>query len=70
MKIGNKLNQFKKKMIKMNSEEALFKLKQLQQLNDTEASHIAADKILCDFLISLGYSHIVEEFNKVDKWYA
>lgn len=35
-----------------------------------EDTHRNADKILCDFLESLGYHQIVKAFNDVDKHYA
>lgn len=37
---------------------------------DIEQNHQEADKILCDFLIEIGYSDIVKEYNKIEKWYA
>ena len=37
---------------------------------DTETRHIAADDILCAVLEKLGYTHLVELYNEVDKWYA
>jgi len=37
---------------------------------DTEDYHIAADKLLCELLIELGYKEVVDEFNKLGKWYA
>ena len=55
----------------MKKSEAVIKqLKQLQDSGDTEASHGEADDILCDFLIHLGYDEVVEEYKKIDKWYA
>lgn len=38
--------------------------------NDPEADHSKADKLLCDFLIELGYSDVVKEWNKIKKYYA
>lgn len=37
---------------------------------DTETGHIAADDILCAVLEKLGYTHLVELYNEVGKWYA
>ena len=37
---------------------------------DTETGHIVADDILCAVLEKLGYTHLVELYNEVDKWYA
>ncbi len=46
-------------------------LKKLQKNNtDPEKAHIIADDVLCVFLKSLGYELIVEEYNKIDKWYS
>lgn len=38
--------------------------------DDEEQGHGLADTILCDFLKHLGYTEIVDEFKKVQKWYA
>lgn len=38
--------------------------------NDEEQGHGLADTILCDFLKHLGYTEIVNEFEKVEKWYS
>ena len=46
------------------------KLKELQGVFDTESNHILADQILCDLLTRLGYNKVVQEFKKIDKWYA
>jgi len=53
----------------MTKEEAIEELKQAK-LKDTEMGHYFADNVLCDFLISLGYTDVVEEYRKVDKWFA
>ena len=37
---------------------------------DTKMGHFEADNILCELLKELGYSDLVEEFEKIDKWYA
>jgi hypothetical protein len=39
-------------------------------LGDAEAAHTKADKVLCNLLKALGYTETVEEFEKLDKWYA
>lgn len=41
-----------------------------QSNRDTEAAHCNVDDYICDLLVELGMDDIVEEFNKVDKWYA
>lgn len=37
---------------------------------DTELAHATADDLLCEFLIFLGYKNLVDQFEKVPKWYA
>ena len=37
---------------------------------DAETYHAEADKALILFLTALGYNRIVEEWEKVEKWYA
>ncbi len=51
-------------------EEIIERLKLAQKNGDTEGAHGMADDALCDLLINLGYSDVVTEYNKVDKWYA
>jgi hypothetical protein len=51
-------------------EKAIEMLRQEQQNFDTEVAHANADAILCKLLISLGYTDVVDEYNKVKKWYA
>lgn len=46
------------------------RLKAAQQNEDIESAHADADDVLCDLLLKLGYTKIVEEYNKVSKWYA
>ena len=53
----------------MTREEAIAALKKEQGSDDIEGSHINADKVLCDLLISLGYGDVVDEFDKIEKWY-
>ncbi len=45
-------------------------LKELQKDNDGERAHVKADKVICDFLTELTYTEVVDEFNKLEKWYA
>lgn len=54
----------------MTREEAIERLKALQQKNDTEIDHYEADRVLCSLLDTLGYADVVAEYNKIDKWYA
>ncbi len=41
-----------------------------RKTEDTENWHGEADKALCLFLRSLGYDKLVDEWEKVPKWYA
>lgn len=54
----------------MDRDKAIAELKQLQKSGDIECAHGDADVILCDLLHALGYSDVVEEWEKVEKWYA
>ncbi len=54
----------------MTREEAIAALKDCQTSGDTEATHSEADDVLCKFLVALGYQDVVDEWEKVDKWYA
>lgn len=58
------------KINKPKSIETIEKLRVLAKSDDTEATHVEADRILCELLISLGYSDVVAEYNKIEKWYA
>jgi len=51
-------------------EEAIQELRDLQVGGDIESEHWQADEILCRVLKSLGETEIVEEWLKVEKWYA
>lgn len=53
----------------MTKEEVIARLKALHN-GDPEESHTEGDRILCDLLVSLGYKEVVEEWKKIDKWYA
>ena len=54
----------------MNKELAIEKLKELQKNGDTEIAHNDADYVLCHLLEALGYGDVVEEYHKIDKWFA
>jgi hypothetical protein len=56
--------------MKKLKEEIIKRLKAEQCNDDTEAAHINADDALCDLLINLGHSDVIDEYNKVKKWYA
>jgi hypothetical protein len=52
-------------------QEVLATLKALQSDNgDPEIEHQEADKQLCLFLVAIGHADIVEQWDKVSKWYA
>lgn len=57
----------------MNEQELndyITRLVKLRDNEDTEAAHIAADDILCEILEELGFTDVVKEYSKIDKWYA
>lgn len=54
----------------ISREEAIEKLKEQQNNEDIEVAHSIADTILCRLLESLGYSDVVKEYDRVEKWYA
>ena len=54
----------------MTEEEAIERLEDLLDMEDTERSHYLADKILIAFLNELGYNEIVDLWKKVDKEYG
>lgn len=53
-------------------DEYLLKMKEIGEKygNDEEVCHGLADDLLCQILNDLGYNDIVEEFEKLPKWYA
>lgn len=52
------------------SEAAVRKLRAIQEMSDTERAHSDADDILRELLNTLGYQDVVDEYDKVEKWYA
>ena len=50
--------------------EAIEKMKECVNNDDTEVAHINADAVLCDVLTQLGYKELVDLYEKVKKWYA
>lgn len=54
----------------MDRQKAIDELKIAQGNFDTEAAHGSADEVLCRLLSALGYQDVVDEWEKVDKWYA
>ena len=53
-----------------NYNHYLEELVALQQVHDLEVAHIRADEILVDILKDLGLENIVNEYEKINKWYA
>lgn len=45
-------------------------LKKSQSNLDIEMAHSDAGDALCDLLVHLGFTDVVEEWKRVDKWYA
>ena len=58
------------KPLAMTRDEAIAKLKAAQNDWDTECAHGDADGVLCALLKSLGYGDVVDEWEKIKKWYA
>jgi len=54
----------------MNREDAIKRLKKAQTNDDRELAHVQADLVLTLLLTSLGYADVVEEYEKIGKWYA
>lgn len=52
--------------------KAIEKLRVAQEVSmaDPEAGHAIADDILCGLLVKLGFAEVVDEWQKVDKWYG
>lgn len=53
-----------------NIEDYINRIRDLANNRDVEGTHIEADKILCEVLKILGQGELVEEFEKLEKWYA
>lgn len=58
------------KIVKEKLKKIEKELKILQNSGDIEESHSIADSYLMEALTLLGCNKIVEEYDKVDKWYA
>ena len=57
--------------MKAEIENALKRLVELGDADDYEASHVEADEILVDLLLSFGCpKEVIEAYNNVGKWYA
>ena len=53
-----------------NYNDYLEKLIALQKLSDIEVAHYEADDVLVELLSNLGFDDIVNEYAKINKWYA
>ena len=49
-----------------NADQAIEKLLATEQLSGMDEPHIMADMVLKELLIALGYSDVVEVYNKLD----
>lgn len=56
--------------VPMDGAHAISRLREIQTNTDKELAHMDADGVLCDLLKSLGYASVVDEYHKVDKWFA
>jgi hypothetical protein len=56
--------------VELAEAEALLRLRDLQKDRDMERAHVNADTAICKLLVALGYEHVVNEYDKIDKWYA
>ena len=67
------LKKIRKTGIKNHNELEKYCTQQIKEYchsGDTEADHGTADNVLTGCLNALGFKQLVEEFNKVHKWYA
>lgn len=57
---------------KPTKEQDIERMKEIARLSevDAEMAHLEADDLLCNVLRRAGYSELVDEFAKVEKWYA
>ena len=58
--------------VKTKDEIAAARMRNIGKENggDLEGSHGDADALLCEILREHGYNELVNEFHKLDKWYA
>ena len=48
----------------------IMKMIQETHKGDVEHAHVTADKYLCNLLKELGYDRVVDEYEKIEKWYV
>lgn len=54
----------------MTRDQALKELREIKSNEDGEESHMRADDVLCELLASLGYQDVVDEYEKLIRWFA
>lgn len=57
-------------MIYVTPAEFEDEMKKLANMVDMEASHVAADELMCKVLVAHGYEAGVKIFENMRKWYA
>lgn len=55
---------------RLTEEEAVARLQELAESQDTESAHFEADKVVCQVLLALGYTKIVEAYRAIDRYYG
>lgn len=56
-------------MDKEKSDKAILELAECREM-DTESGHEVGDSVLTALLTQLGYVEVVEEYEKIKKWFA
>jgi hypothetical protein len=56
--------------LQMNPDEFAAKMREIATGVDPEGSHADADNLMCELLMSLGYSEGITVFLEMGKWYA
>lgn len=54
----------------LTRDEALKRLRGLASDRDRERAHVAADDVLCQLLLTLGYGDVVKAWIDIEKWYS
>lgn len=55
---------------KTKAQIAAARMRSIDNGGDTEEAHWDADRLLCEILRELGYGEVVDEYDKIHKWYA
>lgn len=66
---------FRAWMVKTEPEASLVdvytvNMMEIESSGDRALDHLEADNLLCELLRELGYGAVVDEYEKIDKWYA